>query len=95
MESRAWVGINLGRSVRSPGVYHVWVPSSNRIVITFDAYFDERLFPWRPTHSTTHARAEHADADAAQPPGLPSIDTEPTPPSHFASDPALAAPAHL
>eukprot|EP00965_Chrysotila_dentata_P050536 1674774-Pleurochrysis_carterae.AAC.1 len=72
MESRAWVGINLGRSVRSPGAYQIWVPSSNRVVITSDAYFDERLFSWRPAHSTTPARAEHADADAAQPPGLPS-----------------------
>eukprot|EP00965_Chrysotila_dentata_P008190 267796-Pleurochrysis_carterae.AAC.1 len=77
MESRAWVGVNLGRSVRSPGAYHIWVPSSNRIVITSDAYFDERLFPWRPAHSTTPARAEHADADVEQPPGLPSVDAGP------------------
>eukprot|EP00965_Chrysotila_dentata_P053701 1781261-Pleurochrysis_carterae.AAC.1 len=39
------------------------------------------------------ARAEHADADAAQPPGLPPVDAES--PSPFASDPALKAPAHL
>eukprot|EP00965_Chrysotila_dentata_P119290 3943616-Pleurochrysis_carterae.AAC.1 len=93
MESRAWVGINLGRSARSPGAYHIWVPSSNRIVITSDAYFDERLFPWRPAHSTTPARAEHVDADAAQPPGLPSVETEA--PSPFTADPALSTPAHL
>eukprot|EP00965_Chrysotila_dentata_P038678 1284519-Pleurochrysis_carterae.AAC.1 len=41
MEPRAWVGMNLGRSVRSPGAYNVWVPSSGRIVVSSDVYFDE------------------------------------------------------
>eukprot|EP00965_Chrysotila_dentata_P082785 2731294-Pleurochrysis_carterae.AAC.1 len=44
MDSRAWVGVNLGRSVRSPGAYHIWVPSSNRIVVASDVYFNERSF---------------------------------------------------
>eukprot|EP00965_Chrysotila_dentata_P020814 688992-Pleurochrysis_carterae.AAC.1 len=41
MDSRAWVGMNLGRSVRSPGAYNVWVPTSHRIVVASDVYFDE------------------------------------------------------
>eukprot|EP00965_Chrysotila_dentata_P219401 6191121-Pleurochrysis_carterae.AAC.1 len=89
------VGINLGRSVRPPGVYHIWVPSSNRIVATSDAYFDELLCPWRPAHCTTPTRAEHVDADADQPPDLPNTETELLSPSRYASDPAMAAPAHL
>eukprot|EP00965_Chrysotila_dentata_P118870 3930895-Pleurochrysis_carterae.AAC.1 len=30
MEPRAWVGINLGRSLLSPGAYHIWVPAVPR-----------------------------------------------------------------
>eukprot|EP00965_Chrysotila_dentata_P060230 1997045-Pleurochrysis_carterae.AAC.1 len=36
MDARAWVGVNLRRSVRSPGAYNIWVPSANRTVITSD-----------------------------------------------------------
>eukprot|EP00965_Chrysotila_dentata_P191365 6174475-Pleurochrysis_carterae.AAC.3 len=32
MDARAWLGIKLGRSVRSPGAYNIWVPSANRVV---------------------------------------------------------------
>eukprot|EP00965_Chrysotila_dentata_P096340 3183925-Pleurochrysis_carterae.AAC.2 len=45
MDARAWVGINLGRRVRSPGAYNIWVPNANRIVITSDVYLDELPFP--------------------------------------------------
>eukprot|EP00965_Chrysotila_dentata_P183468 6058552-Pleurochrysis_carterae.AAC.1 len=31
MDSRAWVGVNLGRSWLSPGAYNIWVPSINKI----------------------------------------------------------------
>eukprot|EP00965_Chrysotila_dentata_P140751 4652953-Pleurochrysis_carterae.AAC.1 len=41
MDARAWVGVNLGRSVLSPGAYNIWVSSANRIVVTSDVYFDE------------------------------------------------------
>eukprot|EP00965_Chrysotila_dentata_P090018 2970887-Pleurochrysis_carterae.AAC.1 len=42
MEPRAcWVGVNLRRSLLSPGSYHVWVPSVPRVVTTSDVYFDE------------------------------------------------------
>eukprot|EP00965_Chrysotila_dentata_P051036 1692139-Pleurochrysis_carterae.AAC.1 len=34
MEPRAWVGINLGRSLTTPGAYNVWVPSIPRVVLT-------------------------------------------------------------
>eukprot|EP00965_Chrysotila_dentata_P094929 3139557-Pleurochrysis_carterae.AAC.1 len=88
MDSRAWLGINLGRSVRSPGAYNIWVPTSHRIDVASDVYFDERLFPWLPSSCPTASLDGHADADAEQPPGLP-------PPLHGASDPALPAPKHL
>eukprot|EP00965_Chrysotila_dentata_P126184 4170771-Pleurochrysis_carterae.AAC.1 len=88
MDSRTWVGLNLGRSVRSPGAYNIWVPTSYCIVVASDVYFDERLFPWLSLSNSAASLAGHADADAEQPPGLP-------PPSHAASDPALPAPKHL
>eukprot|EP00965_Chrysotila_dentata_P071667 2367814-Pleurochrysis_carterae.AAC.1 len=34
MEPRAWVGINLGRSLTSPGAYNIYVPSVPRVVLT-------------------------------------------------------------
>eukprot|EP00965_Chrysotila_dentata_P054184 1798130-Pleurochrysis_carterae.AAC.1 len=49
MEPRAWVGINLGRSLTSPGAYSVYVPSVPRVVVTSEVYFDENTFPWKPT----------------------------------------------
>eukprot|EP00965_Chrysotila_dentata_P024332 806101-Pleurochrysis_carterae.AAC.1 len=88
MDSRAWVGINLGRSVRSPGAYHIWGPNSNRIVIASDVYFNERSFPWLPPSPADHAIASPCNADADQPPGLPD-------PSHTSTDPAMPAPRHL
>eukprot|EP00965_Chrysotila_dentata_P008661 281572-Pleurochrysis_carterae.AAC.1 len=48
METRAWMGMNLGRSLLSPGAYHIWVPSIPRTVTTSDVYFDESTYPWRP-----------------------------------------------
>eukprot|EP00965_Chrysotila_dentata_P115873 3830290-Pleurochrysis_carterae.AAC.2 len=33
---RAWVGINLGRSLLSSGAYHIWVPEVPRVVTTSD-----------------------------------------------------------
>eukprot|EP00965_Chrysotila_dentata_P124229 4106615-Pleurochrysis_carterae.AAC.1 len=41
IEPRAWVGINLGRSLSTPGAYSVYVPSVPRIVLTSEVYFDE------------------------------------------------------
>ena len=48
MESKAWVGINVGRSTLSPGAFNVWVPATGRTVTTSEVYCDEGLFPWRP-----------------------------------------------
>eukprot|EP00965_Chrysotila_dentata_P133659 4420294-Pleurochrysis_carterae.AAC.1 len=72
MDSRAWVGVNLGRSWLSPGAYNVWVPSVNMIVTTSDVYFNELTFPWRPDAKTPASLAQAADGDADQPPGLRS-----------------------
>eukprot|EP00965_Chrysotila_dentata_P129957 4296030-Pleurochrysis_carterae.AAC.1 len=48
MEPRAWVGINLGRSLTSPGAYSVYVPSVRWVVLKSEVYFDEKTYPWRP-----------------------------------------------
>eukprot|EP00965_Chrysotila_dentata_P182202 6016727-Pleurochrysis_carterae.AAC.1 len=56
LEPRAWVGMILGRSVRSPGAYHVWVPSSGHVVITSDEYFDKTHFPWRNAAQSSNSR---------------------------------------
>eukprot|EP00965_Chrysotila_dentata_P005756 189933-Pleurochrysis_carterae.AAC.1 len=84
MDARAWVGINLGRSVRSPGAYNIWVPNANRIVTTSDAYFDELLFPWLEPPKAAEAVAQPCDGDSSQPPGLPPLGAE-------AADAALPA----
>eukprot|EP00965_Chrysotila_dentata_P259771 6213675-Pleurochrysis_carterae.AAC.1 len=73
MEPRAWVGINLGRSLTSPGAYNIYVPSVPRVVLTSEVYFDENTYPWRsdsPPHSPPIA-AVPADTGSDQPPGLP------------------------
>ena len=76
IDPRAWVGINLGRSARSPGAYKIYVPSARRIVTTSDAYFMESFYPLRPRgeqHDDIGDQPTVPDADsaAAQPPGPP------------------------
>ena len=75
IDPRAWVGVNLGRSARSPGAYEIYVPGTGRIVTTSDVYFQESLFPCRPRGQQTDDSApdmpSHAAPDAAQPPGVP------------------------
>eukprot|EP00965_Chrysotila_dentata_P083209 2745632-Pleurochrysis_carterae.AAC.1 len=88
MDPRAWVGINLGRSVRSPGAYNIWVPSANRIVVASDVYFNEQSFPWLPPGPSDASYAQPSLDDGSQPPGL-------TKPSCSASDAALPAPRRL
>eukprot|EP00965_Chrysotila_dentata_P155418 5134539-Pleurochrysis_carterae.AAC.1 len=39
LDTRAWVGMNLGRSTSTPGAYHIWVPSEHKTVLTSEAYF--------------------------------------------------------
>eukprot|EP00965_Chrysotila_dentata_P094704 3131892-Pleurochrysis_carterae.AAC.1 len=64
--------MNLGRSSRTPGAYHIWVPSEHRIVTTSEVYFSETNFPWRAiTASPEPAPAQPSCGDSAQPPGLP------------------------
>ena len=48
-ESRAWAGINLGRSSTIPGAYNIWLPSQHKLIQTSEVYFDESLYPWRPS----------------------------------------------
>eukprot|EP00965_Chrysotila_dentata_P051857 1721383-Pleurochrysis_carterae.AAC.1 len=75
-ETRAWVGINLGRSLTSPGAYHVWLPSVPRVVVTSEVDFDEGSYPWKNTKTDTTPAASVAsppqDSGADQPAGLPT-----------------------
>eukprot|EP00965_Chrysotila_dentata_P134748 4457083-Pleurochrysis_carterae.AAC.1 len=88
MEPRAWSGINLGRSIRSPGAYNVWIPTINRIVVTSDVYFDERSFPWSPSNPSHAEMAQRAEDDGSQPPGVAA-------PSSVSTDAAFASPRRL
>ena len=86
IDPRAWVGVNMGRSARSPGAYEVYIPGTGRIVTTSDVYFQESLFPCRPRGQQTDDSApdtpSHAAPDTAQPPGVP-----PAAPAHPAPAP--------
>eukprot|EP00965_Chrysotila_dentata_P112394 3715674-Pleurochrysis_carterae.AAC.1 len=88
MEPRAWMGMNLGRSLLSPGAYHIWVPSVPRVVTTSDVYFDESAYPWRPLEERVDSLtvALPPDPDEGLANGLPPAD----PPEHDSpSDDAL------
>eukprot|EP00965_Chrysotila_dentata_P006758 221205-Pleurochrysis_carterae.AAC.1 len=79
LETRAWVGLNLGRSANIAGAYYIWVPSERRVVTTSEAYFSETSFPWRPTVAAPKPTpAQPSDGDADQPPGLPPGMPKPT-----------------
>ena len=80
IDPRAWVGLNLGRSSKSPGAYKIYVPSIGRIVVTSDAYFEENFYPMR-------ARGDHhVDIDSSPPPTVPPADDSqpPGPPAQLA-----------
>eukprot|EP00965_Chrysotila_dentata_P130577 4317011-Pleurochrysis_carterae.AAC.1 len=81
MEPRAWVGINLERSLTTPGAYNVWVPSIPRVVLTSEVYFDESTYPWKPETAAANSTVATAVSDpgADQPPGLPSGQRAPRP----------------
>ena len=75
IDMKAWDGINLGRSIKSPGGYDVWVPSLQRVVCTSDVYFAESWFPWRPNGDRLVGDLPGApppSTGADQPPGIPS-----------------------
>eukprot|EP00965_Chrysotila_dentata_P087715 2896182-Pleurochrysis_carterae.AAC.1 len=64
MEPRAWVGINLGRSLASPGAYSVYVPSVPRVVLTAEEYFGENTYPRKPASSAPASPVAAVTADA-------------------------------
>ena len=77
IDPRAWVGVNIGRSARSPGAYKIYVPSARRIVVTSEAYFMESFYPLRPRgeqHDDIGDQPTVPDtaSDAQQPPGPPA-----------------------
>eukprot|EP00965_Chrysotila_dentata_P140221 4635904-Pleurochrysis_carterae.AAC.1 len=88
MDPRAWIGMNLGRSVRSPGAYNIWVPSAGRVVVALDVYFNEQSFPWLPSGHPETAYAQSSQDDGSQPPGIAQ-------PSPSTSGAALAAPQRM
>eukprot|EP00965_Chrysotila_dentata_P170422 5625033-Pleurochrysis_carterae.AAC.1 len=73
IEPRAWVGVNLGRSLTLPGAYNIYVPSVPRVVLASEVYFDENTFPWKQgqTSSTAPVATAVADTGQDQPPGFP------------------------
>ena len=81
IDPRAWVGVNMGRSARSPGAYEVYIPGTGRIVTTSD--FQESLFPCRPRGQQTDDSApdppSRAPPDVSQPPGVPPVAPAPVP----------------
>eukprot|EP00965_Chrysotila_dentata_P030633 1019912-Pleurochrysis_carterae.AAC.1 len=80
IEPRALAGVHLCRTAGMPGAYSIWIPTSRSVVTTSDVYFDETLFPWRPSvHSDASPSRRDAPPvanpgtdDGSQPPGLPS-----------------------
>ena len=90
IDPRAWVGVNLGRSARSPGAYEIYVPGTGRIVTTSDVYFQESLFPCRPRGQQMDDSApdmpSHVAPDSAQPPGVPPATPIPAPATEPDSD---------
>eukprot|EP00965_Chrysotila_dentata_P222491 6193004-Pleurochrysis_carterae.AAC.4 len=103
IEPRAWVGMNLGRSLTFPGAYHVWVPSVPRVVrITLEVYFDEGMYPRKnaatDAPTTTSIATPSHDLGADQPPGLPAVrpvDQQPqTPDVLLRAAPDAPQPAH-
>eukprot|EP00965_Chrysotila_dentata_P086003 2838326-Pleurochrysis_carterae.AAC.1 len=76
--------MNLGRSVRSPGAYNIWVPSAGRIVVASDVYFNEQSFPWLPPGPSDTSYGQPSHDDGSQPPGLAQ-------PSSSTADAALPA----
>ena len=41
IDSRAWIGMNLGRDLSTPGGYRVWMPSTGRLFVTSELYFED------------------------------------------------------
>eukprot|EP00965_Chrysotila_dentata_P112146 3707527-Pleurochrysis_carterae.AAC.1 len=72
MDSRAWVGVNLGLSAQFPGAYRIFVPGY-RVIVTSDVYFDETCFPWSslPSVAVSAAGVPPQPAAPTQTPGLP------------------------
>eukprot|EP00965_Chrysotila_dentata_P146247 4829599-Pleurochrysis_carterae.AAC.1 len=91
MDARAWVAINLGRSARTPGAFHLWLPHTSSTALASDVYFDETLFPWRPTEQQRDGQPTPIAVGAArdQPPGLPDAS-----PPEDAAQPTFMAEAY-
>ena len=45
IDPRSWVGVNLGRSLSTPGAYRIYVPDTGRVLLTSEVYFWENFFP--------------------------------------------------
>jgi hypothetical protein len=87
-EARAWAGVNLGRSSRSPGAYKVWLPNQGKLVITSEVFFDEMQMPWRAKGD------QRCDIGAltAPPEQQPAVLPEPLAPSALVSTHAATPP---
>eukprot|EP00966_Prymnesium_polylepis_P202262 4686019-Prymnesium_polylepis.1 len=43
MDPRAWVGVNMGRSLSTPGAYRIYIPDTGRVLLTSEVYFWEQV----------------------------------------------------
>ena len=66
-ESRAWSGINLGRCSSIPNAYNIWLPEQHKVIQTSEVYFDESLFPWRPSGDQRVGTPSPTSAPTADP----------------------------
>ena len=64
IDPRAWVGVNMGRSLSTPGAYRIYVPDTGRVLLTSEVYFWENYFPLRP---------RNASGSTKRPPARPSL----------------------
>ena len=97
MDPRAWVGVNLGRSLSTPGAYRIYIPDTGRVLLTSEVYFWENFFPLRPRSERFDEEAPGAPVaahdDGAQPPGVPSPRHAPASASALAALEPAAFPA--
>eukprot|EP00965_Chrysotila_dentata_P104151 3439380-Pleurochrysis_carterae.AAC.1 len=95
MDSRAWVGVNLGLSTQSPGAYIVFVPGF-RVVVTSDVYFDETCFSWSssPAIAVSAAGVPPQPATRIQTPDLPNAGDTSSPHNLRTADHVVGSAAH-
>ena len=71
--------MNLGRDLSTPGGYRVWMPSTKRLFVTSELYFEESWMPWRAKgdervgEPLPHAPPEEDENTVDFPSGAPEV----------------------